>query len=94
MVISANIQAEILTLDKDIAGHLTTKCLEVKLDNSNRNEITKIISLLKNTLKPLLPAAGLAAPQIGITQRIFIFSWDRSEEHQLTAINPSFYYGL
>lgn len=90
MVISANIQAEILTLDKDIAGHLTTKCQEVNLNQSNQSEITKIISLLKETLKPLLPAAGLAAPQIGITQNIFIFSWDRTEEHQIAAINPSF----
>lgn len=81
--------AEIITLDKDIRGHLTTRCQSVSLDK-NHTEILNTITLLKNTLQPLLPAAGLAAPQIGINQRIFLFSWDRSEEHQIVAINPSF----
>jgi peptide deformylase len=37
-----------------------------------------------------MPAAGLAAPQIGISKRVMIFSWDRSREHLHGAINPSF----
>lgn len=82
--------AEIVTLDKDIAGHLTTKCQVVNLDKDGQIEIAKTIAVLKNTLKPLLPAAGLAAPQIGVNQRVFLFSWDRTEEHQIAAINPSF----
>lgn len=88
MVLNAGMAAEIVTLDKDMAGHLTTQCQTVHLEN--QTEITNTITLLKNTLKPLLPAAGLAAPQIGINQRVFLFSWDRSEEHQIAAINPSF----
>lgn len=90
MVINNNISAEIITLDKDVLGHLTTQCQTISLTKANQSEINHTISLLKNTLKPLLPAAGLAAPQIGIAQRIFIFSWDRTEAHQTVAINPSF----
>ena len=37
-----------------------------------------------------MPAAGLAAPQIGISKRVMIFSWDRSRDHLQAAINPSF----
>lgn len=37
-----------------------------------------------------MPAAGLAAPQIGISKRVMIFSWDRSLKHLIGAINPSF----
>lgn len=90
MVMDISVAAEIVTLDKDIDGHLTTQCQPVTFDKKGKSEIIQTIAKLKNTLKPLLPAAGLAAPQIGINQRIFIFSWDRSEEHQLAAVNPSF----
>ena len=81
--------AQIVTLDKDTEKHLTTKCQAINLENG-LNEAQQTISLLKNTLRPLLPAAGLAAPQIGLNQRIFLFSWDRREEHQIGVINPSF----
>ncbi len=56
---------------------------EVSLD-----EATHVAKLLKESLAPLMPAAGLAAPQIGISKRIFIFSWDRSIENQEVVINP------
>jgi peptide deformylase len=41
-------------------------------------------------LKPHLPAAGLAAPQIGISKSIFIYSYDRDPNHLEVVINPSF----
>ncbi len=41
--------------------------------------------------QPLAPAAGLAAPQIGINEQIFIFSWDRRFENIQVAINPTFF---
>ena len=41
------------------------------------------------TLKPHFPAAGLAAPQIGISKSIFIFSYDRNPENLETVINPT-----
>lgn len=40
-----------------------------------------IADQLIKTLSPLMPAAGLAAPQIGITKQIFIYSWDRTFEN-------------
>lgn len=41
-------------------------------------------------LKPYFPAAGLAAPQIGISKSIFIYSYDRDPKNLEIAINPSF----
>ncbi len=82
--------AEIVTLDKDTGKYLTSKCQIINLENNGLAEAQKTIAILKSTLKPLLPAAGLAAPQIGISQRIFLFSWDRTEQHQIGVINPSF----
>lgn len=80
----------IVTLEDDPKNCLTTKCQEVSLNTNGLAEAKKTISLLKKTLKPLLPAAGLAAPQIGLNQRIFIFSWDRTEENLMVAINPRY----
>ncbi|AIK96478.1 peptide deformylase [Candidatus Odyssella acanthamoebae] len=64
----------IVTLDQDSEQHLTRVSQDMKLEKNGLEEAQKTIPLLKNTLKPLLPAAGLAAPQIGINQNIFIFS--------------------
>lgn len=36
------------------------------------------------------PPAGLAAPQIGISRSVFVFSWDRKPEHLTVVINPSY----
>ena len=41
-------------------------------------------------LKPYFPAAGLAAPQIGISKSIFIYSFDRNPKNLEVVINPSF----
>ena len=82
--------AEIVTLDRDPDKQLTTQCQIVNLDKNGLADAQKIITELKESLRPLMPAAGLAAPQIGINQRIFIFSWDRTEPHQIAVINPSF----
>ncbi len=40
--------------------------------------------------KNLITCSRFGSTSNGITQRIFIFSWDRSEEHQIAAINPIF----
>ncbi len=82
--------ATIVTLDYDPQKCLTSPSQDIKLEKTNLEEAQKTITLLKSTLKPFLPAAGLAAPQIGINQNIFIFSWDRSEAQQIAVINPSF----
>jgi peptide deformylase len=52
-------------------------------------EARRIASELKKTLLQYSPAAGLAAPQIGILRSIFIYSYDRDPEHLEVIINPS-----
>lgn len=51
---------------------------------------SEIAKKLLKALKPHLPAAGLAAPQIGISRSIFLYSFDRNPKHLEAAVNPSF----
>ena len=81
---------DIVTLDKDPQRHLTTRCEAIPLNEKGLKNANETIAHLKATLQPLLPAAGLAAPQIGLKERIFIFSWNRTEENIAAAINPSY----
>ncbi len=48
----------------------------------------EISSRLYEGLKPYFPAAGLAAPQIGINRSVFIYSFDRDPKNLETVINP------
>lgn len=50
----------------------------------------QIAEQLFMALKPYLPAAGLAAPQIGISKSIFIYSCDRDPKNLEVVINPNF----
>ncbi|MCI5052773.1 MAG: peptide deformylase [Simkaniaceae bacterium] len=50
----------------------------------------EIASKLYEELLPRMPAAGLAAPQIGISRSMFLFSYDRQIENLEVVINPSF----
>jgi len=52
--------------------------------------VKEIAEQLFEAIKPHLPAAGLAAPQIGISKAIFIFSYDRDPKHLEVVINPTF----
>lgn len=54
-----------------------------------KTDFLYVIKTLKETLKKLGGGAGLAAPQIGIFQNVFIWSKDRSEENIKVAINPT-----
>lgn len=54
------------------------------------DDAQQIAEKLKTTLMPLMPAAGLAAPQIGISKQVFIYSWNRSVENLEIVINPAF----
>lgn len=75
-------------LDHD---HCLTKEAEAIPDTAaGLAEAKEIVHRLEETLHPRMPAAGLAAPQIGISKQVFIFSWDRSPQHLEAAINPSF----
>lgn len=78
----------IITLDKDHQNCLTRK--SQPLNVSSQKPTFEIIRKLEDTLLPLMPAAGLAAPQIGILKQAFIFSWNRTVENIVTVVNPSF----
>jgi peptide deformylase len=84
---SANRRNEILTLPHPC---LTTKARAIDITPSGLAIAHETINSLTTTLKPRMPAAGLAAPQIGISQRVMMFSWDRSLENLESAINPSY----
>lgn len=67
--------------------------LKKKTENIREDELAlakEIADKLFLALTPYLPAAGLAAPQIGISKSMFIFSFDRSPENLEVVINPSF----
>lgn len=79
---------KIVTIDSPLQDILKKKTEEIK---ENEFILAKEISeKLFLALKPYFPAAGLAAPQIGISRSVFIFSFDRSPDNLETVINPSF----
>ena len=91
LIISTNVYAmKIVTIDHDPTNCLTTKATAIPMTKDGLADATKIVKQMEKTLLPLMPAAGLAAPQIGISKQIFIYSWDRTTEHLEVAINPSF----
>lgn len=67
--------------------------LKRKTDDINADELQlakEIGNKLFLALKPYFPAAGLSAPQIGISKSIFIYSYDRDPKNLEMVINPSF----
>lgn len=80
---------KIITIfDQQDAQVLSGKSNEIPLDAKGLEEANIIANRLLETLKPKMPAAGLAAPQIGVSKSVFIFSWDRTWENMEVAINP------
>src|SRR5689334_20397546 len=64
-----------------------------KTDPIGPNEFSSVKEIehkLYEALKPYFPAAGLAAPQIGILKSVFLFSYDRDPAHLEAVVNPSF----
>lgn len=91
LIISTNVYAmKIVTIDHDPTNCLSVKADAIPLTKDGLAEAAKIVKQMEETLIPLMPAAGLAAPQIGISKQVFIYSWDRTAEHLEIAINPSF----
>jgi peptide deformylase len=80
---------KIVTIDSPLQD-----ILNKKTENIQETELwlaREISEKLFLSLKPYLPAAGLAAPQIGISKSVFIFSFNRDPQHLETVINPSFF---
>lgn len=79
---------KIVTVDS-----LEKEVLRQKTEEIYENELPlakEIAEKLFAALQPLLPAAGLAAPQIGISKSVFIFSFDRDPKNFEVVINPQF----
>lgn len=79
---------KIVTLNSPNKNVLSRKTEEIK---SGEFPLAKqIADKLINALKPYSPAAGLAAPQIGISKAVFIYSFDRDPKNLEVVINPQF----
>jgi peptide deformylase len=79
---------QIVTIDSPLQHILKTKTEPLQADELPLAQ--EIVDKLVLALKPYLPAAGLAAPQIGISKSVFIFSFDRDPSNLEGVINPSF----
>lgn len=80
----------ILTVDNDPCKILTTPTSLFILNQESLIQARETIHNLKKALEPLAPAAGLAAPQIGLNEPVFIYSWNRAFKNIQAVINPSF----
>ena len=77
---------------------ITLECFERTILNNKTEDIQKnelshaceIGEKLYVALQPYFPAAGLAAPQIGIGKSVFIYSYDRDPKNLEVVINPSY----
>lgn len=79
---------KIITIDDKNSAVLRTKAKPIQ-----DNELPlarEIAQKLYEALEPYFPAAGLAAPQIGIDKTVFIYSFDRDPKNLEVVINPSF----
>jgi peptide deformylase len=79
---------KIVTIDSPLEDILKTKTEEIRADELPLAQ--EIVGKLFLALKPYFPAAGLAAPQIGISKSVFIFSFDRDPNNLEGVINPYF----
>lgn len=78
---------DIVTIDSENAQVLKTKTEDFREDELALAQ--EIADQLYHSLAPFFPAAGLAAPQIGIGKSIFIFSYDRDPKNLEAVINPT-----
>ncbi len=74
---------KIVTIFNDRAKSLSTKAAKISLTKKGLTEAKEIAGQILKLLMPLMPAAGLAAPQIGICKQIFLYSWNgRSRKYR------------
>jgi peptide deformylase len=81
-------QLDIITIDSSQQQVLTMKTENFRADELPLAQ--EIAQQLYAALQPYFPAAGLAAPQIGINKSIFLYSYDRDPKHLEAVINPTF----
>ncbi len=71
----------------------TSDVLRQKTKDIHKNDFVVakgITEKLFLALEPYFPAAGLAAPQIGLDKSVFIYSYDRDPKNLEAVINPTF----
>lgn len=88
MIFSKAHALDIVTIDSPQADVLKTKTENIRPDELPLAQ--NIADQLYQSLAPFFPAAGLAAPQIGISRSVFIFSYDRDPKNLEAVINPTF----
>ena len=76
----------IVTLDSPNADVLRKQTNDINLNELSK--ASEVARELLQAIEPLRPAAGLAAPQIGREESVFIFSPDR--QNYIVAVNPSY----
>ena len=81
---------KIVTIYNDQNQALSKKAAKIPLTKEGLKEAKEIANQLEQTLMPLMPAAGLAAPQIGISKQVFLYSYNGEVENLETMINPIF----
>jgi peptide deformylase len=81
---------KIVTIYNDHNQILSKKAEKIPLTKEGLEEAKEIVDQLYQTLMPLMPAAGLAAPQIGISKQVFLYSYDGQVENIKTMVNPIF----
>jgi peptide deformylase len=79
---------KIITVECPEREILLRKTEEMSL--SELSSAQEIADKLYATLQPHFPAAGLAAPQIGVSKSLFIFSYDRDPKNLEVVMNPTF----
>jgi peptide deformylase len=81
---------KIVTIYNDQNQTLSKKADKILLTKEGLEEATEIANQLRQALIPLMPAAGLAAPQIGISKQVFLYSYNGEIENIETMVNPIF----
>ena len=79
---------DIVTVDSPQRDVLKAKTEEIA--HQDLADAWEIAGLLYLALEPHFPAAGLAAPQIGISKSVFIYTFDRDPNNLEVVINPHF----
>ena len=74
--------------DEKACAVLYKRADDVILNAAGLEDAQIIAKQMMAILQSLMPVAGLAAPQIGYSKRLFLWSWNRTLEEMDTAINP------
>ena len=77
-----------ITIDSPSQHILRKKADEIAADEFGLAR--EIVEKLLIAIQPHVPAASLAAPQIGIGKAVFIYSFDRDPKNLEAVVNPRF----